>query len=59
MSKDIDDIIRAIDAGFDTTKALVKTLIIEHNNEKTNLLVESITKSQEIEKLKDKIKGRK
>ena len=56
MSRNVDEVSKGLDAAIDTVKALVKVLIIEYNDEITELLKESITKSQEIEALKKQLK---
>ena len=56
MSRNVDEVSKGLDAAIDTVKALVKVLIIEYNDEITNLLKESITKSQQIEALKKQLK---
>lgn len=56
MSRNVDEVSKGLDAAIDTVKALVKVLIIEYNDEITNLLKESIMKSQEIEALKKQLK---
>ncbi len=56
MSRNVDEVSKGLDAAIDTVKALVKVLIIEYNDEITDLLKESIMKSQEIEALKKQLK---
>jgi len=56
MSRNVDEVSKGLDAAIDAVKALVKVLIIEYNDEITNLLKESITKSQQIEALKKQLK---
>jgi hypothetical protein len=53
MNKHIDEVTEGIDDALDTVKTLIKALVVAYNDEITKLLVESITKSQEIEKLRD------
>ena len=56
MSRNVDEVSKGLDAAIDTVKALVKVLIIEYNDEITDLLKESIMKSQQIEALKKQLK---
>ena len=56
MSKNVDELSEGLDFAIDTVKTLVKILVVEYNDEITNLLKESITKSQEIEALKKQLK---
>ena len=55
MNKHIDEVIEGLDAALDTVKALAKVVVVAYNEEITNLLKESIKKSQEIERLKDSL----
>lgn len=56
MSKNVDGLSEGLDFAIDTVKTLVKILVVEYNDEITNLLKESIMKSQEIEALKKQLK---
>ena len=63
MSEDNDNIVRGIESALQAIDSLFKVLLVSHskeiiegNDRESELLVESITKSQEIERLKDRLK---
>jgi len=63
MSEDNDNIVKGMKCALQATDSLFKMLLVNHSKEiiaaqdrESELLVESITKSQEIERLKDRLK---
>ena len=63
MSEDNDNIVKGIESALQAIDSLFKVLLVSHskeiiegNDRESELLVESITKSQEIERLKDRLK---
>jgi|TARA_R100001530_G_scaffold56068_1_gene41005 Mg2+/Co2+ transporter CorC len=63
MSEDNDNIVRGIESALQAIDSLFKVLLVSHskeiiegNDRESELLIESISKSQEIERLKDRLK---
>ena len=63
MSEDNDNIVKGMKCALQATDSLFKMLLVNHSKEiiaaqdrESELLVESISKSHEIERLKDRLK---